>query len=66
MQKYLDYLQFILDNGRTKGTRGCWPIRSAFGYQMRFDLTKGFSTCYDQTYAKKDVDSRIVMVYLRE
>ena len=42
MRQYLDFLQHILDNGFQKPDRTNTGIISTFGYQMRFDLTKGF------------------------
>jgi thymidylate synthase len=42
MKQYLNALQYILDKGRTKKTRGIHDIKSVFGYQMRFDFRRGF------------------------
>lgn len=42
MKQYLNLLQHILDNGQSKDTRGIHGIKSTFGYQMRFDLRRGF------------------------
>jgi thymidylate synthase len=42
MKNYLDLLQHIIDNGSNKDDRTGTGTRSVFGYQLRYDLSKGF------------------------
>jgi thymidylate synthase len=42
MRQYLDLLDHVLKNGTDRPDRTGTGTRSVFGYQMRFDLSKGF------------------------
>jgi thymidylate synthase len=40
--QYLKMMADIIKDGRGKPTRGIHPIKSLFGYQVRFDMRHGF------------------------
>lgn len=42
MKQYLEFLKHIKEHGKTKNDRTNTGTISTFGYQMRFDLNKGF------------------------
>ena len=42
MQNYLDLLRHVMENGTAKTDRTGTGTKSVFGYQLRYDLQKGF------------------------
>src|SRR6201989_380549 len=42
MKQYHDLMRHVLETGATKTDRTGTGTKSVFGYQMRFDLEKGF------------------------
>ena len=59
-KSYLDALQYILDHGEDRPDRTGVGTRSVFGYQMRFDLTKGFPAITTKKLAWKAVVSELL------
>lgn len=60
MKQYKEALQYILDNGKDKEDRTGVGTRSVFGYQMRFDLQKGFPATTTKKLAWKSVVSELL------
>lgn len=60
MQKYLDDLQYILDNGQRVPNRTGIDTISVFGMQTRYDLTKGFPAMTTKKLAWKSVVSELL------
>src|SRR6185312_3841318 len=42
MRQYLDLLRHVMEHGTVKADRTGTGTRSVFGWQMRFDLNRGF------------------------
>lgn len=59
-QEYLRALKHILDNGEDRPDRTGVGTRSVFGYQMRFDLTKGFPAITTKRLAWRAVVSELL------
>ena len=59
MKEYLKALEYCLKNGKDVKSRA-GKVRKAFGYQMRFDLTKGFPALTTKKLAWKAVTSELL------
>ena len=60
MKQYLDALKYILKNGEEVNDRTGVGTRTVFGYQMRFDLSKGFPAVTTKKLAWKSVVSELL------
>ena len=59
MKEYLKALKHCLDNGFDADSRA-GRVRKAFGYQIRFDLNKGFPALTTKKLAWKSVVSELL------
>ena len=59
MKQYLDALKHCFNNGVDTDSRA-GKVRKAFGYQMRFDLNKGFPAVTTKKLAWKAVTSELL------
>jgi thymidylate synthase len=60
MKQYHDALKHILKNGEEVNDRTGVGTRTVFGYQMRFDLSKGFPAVTTKRLAWKSVVSELL------
>lgn len=60
MKQYIDLLQHIITNGEDRKDRTGVGTRSVFGYQMRFDLEKGFPAVTTKKLAWKAMLSELL------
>jgi len=60
MKEYKQALEHILTNGKDKSDRTGVGTRSVFGYQMRFDLQKGFPATTTKKLAWRAVVSELL------
>ncbi|WP_019414359.1 thymidylate synthase [Paenisporosarcina sp. TG20] len=60
MDQYLQLCQTILTNGEVKNDRTGTGTKSIFGYQMRFDLTKGFPLVTTKRTAMRLITSELM------
>lgn len=60
MKTYLNALGHILANGKSKDDRTGTGTKGVFGYQMHFDLEKGFPAITTKTLAWKSVVSELL------
>ena len=59
MKQYIDALKYCYENGTDVASRA-GKVRKSFGYQMNFDLTKGFPAITTKKLAWKSVVSELL------
>ena len=59
MKQYLDALRYCYDNGSDVESRA-GGVRKSFGYQMHYDLSKGFPAITTKKLAWKSVVSELL------
>ena len=60
MKQYLELLEYILENGESRGDRTGTGVLSSFGHQLRFNLQDGFPAVTTKTLAWKGVVSELL------
>ena len=60
MQQYLDLLRHVMENGVDRMDRTGTGTRGVFGYQMRFDLSKGFPMVTTKKLHKKSIVHELI------
>ena len=59
MRQYLDALKYCYDNGTDVESRA-GSVRKSFGFQMHYDLSKGFPAITTKKLAWKSVISELL------
>src|SRR3989338_7835493 len=60
MQKYLDAIKYVLDNGTDRKDRTGIGTRAVFGIQLRFNMQDGFAAMTTKKLAWKSVVSELL------
>ena len=60
MKQYLELLNYIIENGESRGDRTGTGVISSFGHQIRFNLEEGFPAVTTKSLAWKGVVSELL------